>query len=342
MPGLSLFSELLKKLPKPSLKAVLSFLTLVFLVLGWLHYREYDAFQAKMKLPRQLLQQAQQLLLSSGKSELTPLQKAEEKLDEALLAWGKTKVPPRNFWILPLLPKHLKTRRLAFQEMSQAMRTQQLLPKLLRARMIQHLEEERLMRRLGAFPEVIVSKVKVQQKKFKVLKKRPIQRQHPLSFYRGARYQALRSSNVMLLRVMTHKRMLQVLKGGHLAFVLDLRQRTGFEEQLFGQARRRLGYTGKRKELFQRRGIREELRHGRASFIFQNLDTAGKYPAQPVADGGVLAQISALPCVFDDLSTKHCAVACPACEAFSPTPDSILYLSKGPSVLAKADIDVFF
>ncbi|MBU52266.1 MAG: hypothetical protein CL920_26535 [Deltaproteobacteria bacterium] len=295
VPGMAIFSGLIKKMPQITLKTALSLFALLVTIVGVLNYQWVQSYAKRFEPITRQLAQVESLLAAEPSVE--QLVRAEKLLDQTQMKWKQIPPPVVASYSVPFVSGQLTKKRAQFSKQIQLLRGGRVIPTLYHKRLQNLYQNDRLLRDMGHFPEVSVSIEKEQiaedqgdakkegskvggdkKKKKKKKAKLPSFRQlRPLHEHRKKQYISIFSKSSMLLRIVARKLMLRDMKEKRLVLPIDLARfsRGGLEQAVYRIMRERTGYTGERKVLFRKEGLLKRLRAGEATFYFLNLDTGG-------------------------------------------------------------------
>ena len=297
VPGMVLFGDLLDKLPKISLRAILSVAALILLIFGGINYYVYDNHQTRLE-PIKAHTAGLKDELSSKKQSYQSLIKAEHRIDEGLKKWEPLAKVQSSNYAMSFLVKTMEKQSLKEKEKLHKLRETRIIPALYQKRLRLQLEADPLLLKMGHFPEVSVS---MQQRKFKdegeegkkgkggkkggQAKKQKSnnafgksKQLRPLSAHKKKPRIALLVDNSTLLRILLKKEMRKDLRANRMVIPIDLVKygKGNLEKAIYQEVKTSLGYSKKREALFRHQGIQKQLEDGKATFYFLHLDTSGQ------------------------------------------------------------------
>lgn len=288
VPGLALFGSLINKLPRISLKAVLSILALLLIILGFLNYRLYLEFQEQVEPMDRHISRAQELL---GTDSFEGAIGAQAELDLAAAAIERVVLPDERIYHFGFLHTRfewsVRDRSIDIREL----RDFGVTPLLYAHYLEDRLHAETTLSPLGHHPPIFV--IEENQSGASLdefldpdnprgiwFNRQPItdyRLPQLLEEYRQVDHVVLYSPSDPLLQVTIRKEMLGELQSGRLVFEVDLTQSDSvpLDVSLLQHVRTTAGYVEDRAGLFSPDGIIAALDSGACSFYLTGIDSAG-------------------------------------------------------------------
>lgn len=288
VPGAALFTRWLEKLPRVSIKGVLSVLALVACVVGLANWMKYREFRDQVDPSAERIAHAR-ALVSAADAGLEAAVQAEQALTEANALLKRVTIPDDNVLTFEALTREFAwDHKLITYEVTEV-RDYLVTPILYRERLRSRLEASAALLALGNHPPLAARPYHAgtgtdgsgKDPRGVYVQGGPLAAlipPRPLSEWRASEANlAVHAVSPALTGVVIERAMLDDLAAGRLPVLLDLAQLPAgpLEQPAVAEVGRIAGYVGERAALFNPDGLHELLGQGLATFYVRNLGSGG-------------------------------------------------------------------
>jgi len=281
VPGVALLGGLIDRLPRISVKMIISIFALIVAVVAYINWDIWAEYRDQVNPVKAHLAAATKLLSETDSYEGAI--RAEAELNDAARKAERLVLPYDSVFSISLVHRDInrdfETTKLAIQ----SIRDLRVTPMLYRNRFRNDVESDPSRLSLANHPPLLARPGMGEDSKDprgvrlrgKELSSYRLPRQ--LSTYADKARLAMFSASAPLLRVTMQESMLRDLQAGRLAIEVDLSRSPNLplENQIYASIKRVAGYVGKRQSLYSADGITELLNQGKGAFYFFHLEASG-------------------------------------------------------------------
>ncbi len=281
VPGVALLGGLVDKLPRISVKMIISIFALLLVIVAYINWDIWTEYRDQINPVKAHLGKAKKLLKQADSYEGAI--RAEAELNDAARKAARVVLPYDSVFSISLVHRDIgrdyEDTKLAIK----TIRDLQITPMLYRNRFRSEVESNPSRMSLANHPPLLVVPGLGKQAKdprgVTLMGKElaSIRLPKPLANYVGKPRLALFSSSAPLLRETMQDMMLRDLRAGRLAIEVDLSRPANqtLEDQIYQSVKRVAGYVGERAALFSPDGITNLLDQGKGSFYFFHIEASG-------------------------------------------------------------------